>query len=94
MLTILSAAALRVQEGRYSIRVLDCSHFVFQAYGGDICNPAIDADADTAEDLVKEAQLVSAALATAGIRHRFEVYNSQSELVGYVHFGWPQIANA
>ena len=36
MTTILRDAGLTVQVGIYSIRVLDCSHFVFQEYGGDL----------------------------------------------------------
>jgi hypothetical protein len=89
MVALLSDAGLRVLVGRYSIRVQDCSHFVFQEYGGDLGNPSIDADADTVEDLMREGRLVSDALARAGVRHRFEIYNDSHELSGYLHHEWP-----
>ncbi len=88
MASILRSAGLRVIVGRYSIRVEDCSHFVFQEYGGDLGNPKIDADADSAEEMVSEGKLVSAALALAGIRHRFEIYDDREEMVGYLHHNW------
>jgi hypothetical protein len=86
---ILRAAGLRVRVGRYSVRVEDCSHFAFQDYGGDISEPTIEADADTVEDLMREARLVSDALARADIRHRFEIYDDAQELAGYLHYRWP-----
>jgi len=91
---LLRASGLRVQAGRYSLRVQDCSHFVFQEYGGDLGDPTIDADADTVEDMMREGRLVSDALARAGIRHRFEIYDEHDELVGYLHHEWPLSKNA
>jgi hypothetical protein len=44
MADILRDAGLRVTAGPYSVRVQDCSHFVFQHYGGE---PVIDADAES-----------------------------------------------
>ena len=89
MAAILRDAGLRVYVGRYSIRVEDCSHFVFQEYGGDLGDPCVDADADTAEELMGEARLVSDALARAGIRHRFGIYDDNGDLCGYLHHEWP-----
>lgn len=89
MASILRDAGLRVQVGRYSIRVEDCSHFVFQEYGGDLGFPTIDAGADTVEELMREGRLVSEALARAGVRHRFEIYKDMDELCGYLHHQWP-----
>src|SRR5262249_35174815 len=77
MVAILQNAGLRAHVGQYSVRVTDCSHFVFQEYGGDLGDPAIDADADTVEDMIREGGLVSDALARAGIRHRFEIYDDR-----------------
>ena len=68
----------------------DCSYFVFQHYGGDISDPTIDADADTAGELYRDAKRISDALTTVGIRHRFEIYNENIELIHYLHHGWPQ----
>jgi len=86
---ILRAAGLHVRLGRYSIRVEDCSHFSFQDYGGDICEPTIEADADTVQDLTRDARLESDALARADIRHRFEIYDDHQNLAAYLHYGWP-----
>jgi len=89
MADILKSAGLGVVVGRYSIRVKECSHFVFQEYGGDLEKPMIDADADSVEEMASQGKLVSDALAHAGIRHRFEIYNDNREMVGYLHHDWP-----
>lgn len=88
------AVGLRVQVGPYSVRVEDCSLFVFQGYGGDLGDPTVDADADDVDDLMREGRLVSDALARAGLRHRFEVYDDNNELSGYLHHEWPRQDNA
>jgi hypothetical protein len=94
MAAILRDAGLRVYVGRYSVRVEDCSYFVFQEYGGDLGDPAIEADADSVEELMREGRLVSEALARAGVRHRFEIYDVQDKLCGYLHHEWPLQENA
>jgi hypothetical protein len=94
MAAILRDAGLQVYVGRYSIRIEDCSHFVFQEYGGDLGDPSIDADADTADDMIREGKLVSDALAKAGLVHRFEIYDHRPEMVGYLHHGWPLTEDA
>jgi hypothetical protein len=86
---ILGEAGLTVAIGRYSVRVEDCSHFIFQEYGGDLGVPVIEADADSAEELLRDAKLVSEALARAGVRHRFEIYDDRPEMAGYLHHEWP-----
>ena len=89
MATVLREANLRVKVGRYSVRVENCSHFVFEHFGGDLGNPCINADAASVADLVREASLVSAALAQAELVHRFELYDDQGAMVGYLHHQWP-----
>jgi hypothetical protein len=89
MIAILREAGLGVKVGRYSLRIEDCSHFVFQQYGGDLVEPAIDADADTVEDMIRDATLVSDALSQAGVKHRFEIYDENRAMVGYLHHKWP-----
>lgn len=89
MAQILRDAGLKIYVGTYSIRVEDCSHFVFQEYGGDLGNPTIDADADSPEDMLREGELVSNALAKAGIIHRFEIYPQRDGMVAYLHYNWP-----
>jgi hypothetical protein len=90
MASILREAGLQIHVGRYSIRVEDCSHFIFQDYGGDLGDPVIDADADTIDELIRDATLVSGALSKAAIKHRFEVYRHASdEMVAYFHYDWP-----
>jgi hypothetical protein len=89
MASILNNAGLRVRVGQYSVRLDDCSHFVFQEYGGDLGDPSIDADADTVEEMMNDGALVSGALARAGIKHRFEVYDDGDRIAGYFHHAWP-----
>ena len=89
MAKVLRDAGLCVEVGRYSIRIQDCPHFVFQEYGQDLGDPTIDADAETVEELTKDAQRVSSALADARIKHRFEIYNHRGEMACYLHHEWP-----
>jgi hypothetical protein len=89
MVSILSAAGMRVTLGRYSIRLDELSHFVFQGYGGDLGNPQIEADCETAELLKQEATRVSKALGAADIPHRFEIYGEGGEILHYLHHDWP-----
>jgi hypothetical protein len=86
----MEAAGFSVCVGRYSIRLQDCEHFVFQEYGGDLGDPQFDADASTLDRMLDDGGRVSAALASADIRHRFELYNERDEIVGYLHHRWPQ----
>ncbi len=93
MAGILRDAGLRVYVGQYSVRVEDCSHFSFEEYGGDLGDPQVEADADTVAEMMREGQLVSDALARAGIRHRFEIHDDEADdpnaIAGYLHYDWP-----
>jgi hypothetical protein len=93
MASLLDGAGLRVYVGQYSVRVDDCDHFIFEEYGGDLGDPTISADAETAEAMITDAQLVSAALTAAKVRHRFEVYDENENLVCYLHHDWPMPSN-
>lgn len=90
---LLQAAGLAAEVGRYSIRVRDCAHFVFQEYDGP-GRPTIDAGASSVDALLHDARRVSGALARAGVRHRFEVYDGAGVLRAYVHHDWPPAADA
>jgi hypothetical protein len=87
---ILKAAGLRCSVGKYSIRIEDCDHFYFQNYGGDICEPSIDADSDSVDQLTREAEMVSSALGKGGLRHRFEMLDDNGVEVAYFHHEWPK----
>lgn len=89
MVGILKDAGLNVSVGQYSIRVNDCEHFVFQEYGGDLGDPSVDADANTVEEMLRDARIVSDALCHAGIKHRFAIYDDRDELHDYLHYEWP-----
>ena len=89
---ILGSSGLRIYVGRYSIRVEDCEFFSFEQFGGDLGDPIIAADAETVDGLLKDAQLVSNALAAADVRHRFEIYGHDRNLAAYVHHRWPSEA--
>src|SRR5258706_13763577 len=86
---VLRSAGLNIYVGQYSIRVEDCSHFFFENYGGDICEPTIDADAGSVEEMTRDAKLVSDALSRAAVKHRFELYDVDNKMVDYLHYDWP-----
>lgn len=94
--SVLRDGGLEVYVGSYSVRLLNSSDFTFsfEQYGGDICEPTISADAENAPAMIRGGKLVSAALAAAGIRHRFEIYDWNDVLVEYLHHGWPMPSNA
>jgi hypothetical protein len=87
---VLRDFGLHVTIGKYSVAIDDCSHFKFVQYGGDISPPCIDADADSAEEMIGDARLVSDALAASKIIHRIEVCDERGGEVAYLHFGWPK----
>jgi hypothetical protein len=86
---VLRAGGLRVYVGPYSVRVEDCSHFQFEHYGGDLGAPHIDAEADSVEQMQREAAMVSVALARAGLRHRFEILDGHGNEIAHLHHDWP-----
>jgi hypothetical protein len=88
MASLLVDAGLKIKVGQYSIRVECESHFVFQHYGMDVSEPVIEADADSLEQLLMDAKMVSNALAHGGVRHRFEIYFHENKLVAYLHHDW------
>jgi hypothetical protein len=71
---ILRDAGFQVTATKFAIRLDDLSHFSFQDYGGYEAEPRLDAEAENAEVLWREATRVSEALAKAGMAHRFEIY--------------------
>ena len=85
--SVMTTHGLDVLHNRYSVRIKNCSHFKFDLFGEAV---SIDADADSSNKMINDAQLVSSALTRAGIRHRFEVYGPRDELVAYLHFNWPR----
>lgn len=90
MESILRAAGLEVYVGRYSIVVKDCESFSFEEYGGDLGDPCIVADAETADVAIRDAKLVSDALTKAGVRHCFSVEDEHQRLLAYLHHDWPR----
>ena len=91
MASILCAAGLNLHIGTYSIRITDCQHFAIQEYGADLGDPVFDADADSLSQMLADAAKVSGAMIAANLRHRFELYGDDNELVGYFHCKWPQL---
>jgi|TARA_B110000902_G_scaffold255140_1_gene320077 hypothetical protein len=87
---LLNSNGLDISIGKYSIRIKNFSHFVFQQYGGDLGEPDIDADAESAAEMIDSAEIVSRILANANIKHRFEIYDHKDALACYLHHSWPQ----
>lgn len=89
MAAILRDGGLRVQVGRDSIRVGNCTQFVFGEFDGDLGDPIIEAEAKSVEEMTRDAQLVSDALARADVAHRFEIYDDRDKLSGCLQHYWP-----
>ena len=89
--SVLRGAGLEIYVGPYSVQLRGDPNFSFsfEHYGGDICDPMIAADAVDAAAMIRGGKLVSAALAAAGIRHSFEVYDRTGQAVEYLHHDWP-----
>jgi hypothetical protein len=90
MVRLMETAGFSVYVGRYSIRLQDCENFTFQEYGGDLGAPQFDAEASSLEKMLEDGGRVSVALTVADIRHRFELYSDNDEMIGYLHHRWPQ----
>ena len=89
MAELLISCGISVNVGKYAIRLQKFDHFVFQEYDFNGSMPSIDADAETKEQMLKEASQVSKCLSKAKLKHRFEVYDGNDEIVGYYHYEWP-----
>lgn len=50
----------------------------------------VRSDADSLNELMTLAKSISHVLCQSELRHRFELYDSQDQLVDYVHFNWLQ----
>jgi hypothetical protein len=87
---ILRAGGLLIDVGRYAIALTEMEHFKFEELGGDLGDPVIYADASSLVIMLEEAGRVSGALAKADLRHRFEIYDDDGMMVGYLHHRWPQ----
>ncbi|WDQ18625.1 hypothetical protein [Rhodopirellula sp. P2] len=90
MAELLRSGGLAVSEGRYSLRLTDFDHFVFQEYGGDLGDPHIEFEHYSLDDMLRDAGRVSQILADANLQHCFEIYNDSEEKIGYIHHDWPE----
>ena len=89
---ILSAGGLDVAILTFTVHVKNCGHFFFE-YDGTAADPFIIAESESPEEMCENAMLVSASLATAGVRHRFEVLDLDGNRVAYLHHEWPMPSN-
>jgi hypothetical protein len=80
----LTRQGLKVSVNRYCVRVLSCSHFILEVTNGNV---SLDADAETVEEAIDNARLVSTALANEQIRHQFTVMDENDEEVVSFGFG-------
>ena len=88
LVAILNGSGLHTIVGKHSIRIEECSDFVFEGFGGD-SKPCIDASAESICELHRQVRHVSEALSMAKLSHRFELYDYQDELIHYFHHEWP-----
>ena len=71
---------------RTSTRVLECSAFQICFHDGSI---GLNASAENIARMLVDARLVSNALTSAGIVHRFEVHDHNGMRAEYLHHNWP-----
>lgn len=76
----LVASGFETNVGEYAIRIAGFNEFVFRNLGGDMGKPLVNASHESAQTLSDFAAGVSSALAKAGIRHRFEIYDADDTL--------------
>ena len=87
--SVLRRSGFHVYVGQYSVRLRDCNCFSFEHYGGDLCDPTIDFSGSNYNQMLDEVRRVSDALASADIRHRFEIYDGGDRFIHYLHHRWP-----
>lgn len=90
LLAVLREGGLHVVEDGHTLHVADAFRWTFDHVSVDGAEPEVEADAETVEMLLRDAERVSTALARAKIRHRFEVFDGDRVPRGYFHFDWPQ----
>ena len=93
MAELLISCGISVVVGNYSIRLQNFNHFIIQEYDFNGSTPCIDADAETKEQMLKEANLVSECFSKARLKHRFEIYDDNDLLAGYYHYQWAKDRN-
>ena len=86
---MLRGAGLKLKVGKFSLRLTDFGHFVNREYGGDLGEPQFDVDGDDVVALTEFCDQVSKVLAANELRHRFEIYSDEGDLVTYLHHRWP-----
>jgi hypothetical protein len=79
MRELLKSCGLTPSTGdTHHVSVRECSYFVFRET--DKNEFLLGGDAETLEQILKETEFVSTALASKKVTHRFEVYDSTDKL--------------
>ena len=86
--SLLTEHGVNASWNKFCVEVNDCSHFKFEFTNG---HAALDADADTLEQMIADARMVSDALTSAGIKHQFSVHDHHEELITHFHHEWPPV---
>lgn len=74
---VMASQGLKAESGRFAVRIRDCSHFVLQF--AEAASYDLDADADSEQEMLRDAELVSQRLSAASVRHEFEVCGPDKE---------------
>lgn len=73
-------------DDTHHVSVKECSYFVFRQT--DRKEFLVSGDADTLEEMLTDARLVSGALSKSQVHHRFEVYDESDNLAA--EFRYPE----
>ena len=82
-------AGFTISVGEHSVRLHLCDIFSFESFG--FGEPRIECDGTDLASMLTDLGRVSDTLAKANIRHRFELYGSESDdgMCAYFHHRWP-----
>jgi hypothetical protein len=75
-------------EGRYLLVEMDNVEFRFERISSTEC--LVSGESDRVDQLSEAAIRLSQTFAASDVRHRFEIYDGDNRLLGYLHHRWAQ----
>ncbi|WP_425614819.1 hypothetical protein NA78x_004698 [Anatilimnocola sp. NA78] len=82
----LQRQGLNVRVDSHCVRFCDLGYFKLEVFDGAV---SADADFDTVEEAIADVKLVSSALTSAKIRHRFTVLDDDDKEVAQFAYDYP-----
>jgi len=82
----LQRQGLDVRIDSHCVRICDLGYFKLEVFDGVV---SADGDFETVEEAISEVKLVSSALTSARIRHRFTVFDDNDQEVAHFAYDYP-----